>query len=98
MLWKYTDIQNLSKYRNQIYGMCSVWIMLFHGVTMDKVHLNEVLPRLNDLLKYCNVGVDMFLFLSGMGCFFSYKKKLSYDSFIKARLQRVAIPYSIWGG
>lgn len=97
MFWRHADIQNLSKYRNQIYGFCSIWIMLFHGAVMERVHLDESVPVLNLLLSYGNCAVDIFLFLAGIGCFFSYSKLRNYDAFMKARLRRVAVPYLLWG-
>ena len=59
---KNTDIelQNISRYRGELMGAAMLFIILFH----------VALPRTDAFfgLKRCgNVGVDMFLFLSGVG-------------------------------
>ena len=54
------ELANISRYRGELMGMAMVFIILFHAD----------LPR-NDMFyglrRMGNVGVDMFLFLSGVG-------------------------------
>ena len=40
-------------------------------------------------------GVDAFLFLSGFGCYYSFKKKPDIQSFYKRRFLKIIIPYVI---
>lgn len=72
--------------------------MLFHGANLKTVHLEKVSTVLSTVLLFGNVGVDMFLFLSGIGCFFSYKKLSSPDQFYWKRILRIAPPYLIFSG
>ena len=47
------------------------------------------------LLVFLNIGVDIFLFLSGMGCCFSLMKPYNYFPWLKRRFIRILIPYTI---
>lgn len=63
----------LSLYRSHLMGFAMIAVMLFH-----------VGQNRHDTIAYCisrcgNVGVDMFLFLSGMGLWYSWTR-LSHDS------------------
>lgn len=65
---KQIDFSDLSKYRPQLMGVAMTVVVLFH-----------VGGFRHDSLLYClsrvgNVGVDMFLFLSGMGLWFSWSR------------------------
>ena len=44
---------------------------------------------------YLNIGVDIFLFLSGIGCYFSLTKSNNYFPWLKKRFIRIFIPYTI---
>lgn len=61
------ELANISRYRGELMGAAMLFIILFH----------VGLPR-NDLFfglrRMGNVGVDMFLFLSGIGLWFSWSK------------------------
>lgn len=93
---KHLQLENLSRYRAQIYGFCALWIMLFHGEDMANVHIDEISPLLNDLFGFGNIGVDIFLFLSGVGCFFSFNRDNDVDRFYKKRLLRILPSYLIF--
>lgn len=95
-LKKHLKLENLSLYRTEIYGFCALWIMLFHGKIMSYAHLDEISPLLSQLLGFGNVGVDIFLFLSGIGCFFSFRRDDSVDRFYKKRLLRVMPSYLLF--
>lgn len=89
------ELVNISRFRGEHMGMAMLFIILFH----------VFLPRTDDffgLRRMGNLGVDMFLFLSGIGLWFSWSKvrieSLSdfcreYKDFYKRRLVRV---YPAW--
>lgn len=95
---KRLNLENITKYRNEIYGISALWIMLFHGCILKKVHLANVSELMYSILNFGNVGVDIFLFLSGISCFYSFHKIQDWDLFYKKRLMRVLPPYMIGGG
>ena len=57
----------LSKYRGELMGLAILFVVLFH-VYMPRADFFYPLRRLG------NVGVDMFLFVSGMGLWFSWTR------------------------
>ncbi len=88
MEFKIKDIElaNISRYRGELMGIAMLFIILFH----------VGLPRWDTfygLRRMGNVGVDMFLFLSGIGLWFSWMKNPSCKHFFKRRYLRI---YPAW--
>lgn len=83
------EISNLSKYRTQLMGVSALMILLCHaaasGVLMPK--------PISFILSFGELGVDMFLFLSGLGCYYSLLNNDKYTVFFKKRLIRILTPY-----
>ena len=80
------ELANVSRYRGELMGAAMLFIILFH----------VPLARSNEFfgLRRCgNVGVDMFLFLSGIGLWFSWVKNPDVWRFYKRRLLRI---YPAW--
>lgn len=88
----------LSKYRNELYGISIVWIVLFHGIILKKVELSNELSVLTGILKHGNCGVEIFLFLSGISLFYSMKKESNIEKFYVKRLKRIVIPFFLIEG
>lgn len=89
-----------SKYRNQVFGLASISILIYHFTKdIETYALTGLLSALSSIYQtwigYC--GVEWFLFLSGMGLFFSFQKKPHLLSFYKRRLQRLCLPYILIG-
>lgn len=81
---KIPDIQlaGISRYRGELMGAAMLFVILFH------VSLNRDDPFYG--LRRCgNVGVDMFLFLSGVGLWFAWTKQPSVRTFYRRRLLRI---------
>lgn len=87
-----------STYRNQIYGLATIWIMLLHGSVMDKVVVPEYMKIPHLVISHGNVGVDIFLFLAGMGMYYSYSKNSNIRDYTIKRLVRILVPFFIIGG
>ena len=68
-------------------GISMILVMMFH------VASDQDMPFYN-LLHLGNIGVDMFLFLSGIGLWFSWTKNSSLLKFYRRRLMRI-LPASI---
>jgi peptidoglycan/LPS O-acetylase OafA/YrhL len=87
----------VSRFRSEIYGAAAAWIVLFHFTVIW--HLPDLLPiplpvAVVKFLALGNVGVDIFLFLSGISLYFSLEKGSTYGGFIAKRLRRL-VP-SVW--
>ena len=81
---KIPDIQlaGISRYRGELMGAAMLFVILFH------VSLSRDDPFYG--LRRCgNVGVDMFLFLSGVGMWFAWTKQPSVRTFYRRRLLRI---------
>lgn len=82
----------ISKYRTAIMGFAALWILYFHEGLMvfEKV---PVIGKIELFLKstgFC--GVDIFLFLSGMGLTYAIQKS-SLPMFYYKRIKRLIIPF-----
>lgn len=87
----------LSKYRAELMGIAIIWVILYHG-TATKMIFPEQIDLLNIILKCGNNGVDIFLFLSGIGLYYSFSKNPNISEFYKRRIIRVVIPYIFISG
>ena len=86
------NLFSISEARNVIFGIATLWIGLFHSdfLSLEPYTNNKVLIDIFKTFRGTgNVGVDMFLFLSGVGLFFSFTKDSHVLSFWKKRLMRV---------
>ena len=85
----------LSVHRNAIYGFAALWIVLFHYTEMSKAKA-AMIPKMGffwDTLRLGNIGVDIFLLLSGIGLYYSFMKDGRILRFYCKRLVRIMVPY-----
>ncbi|MDD7317737.1 MAG: acyltransferase [Prevotella sp.] len=76
----------LSEHRTALMGAAMIFVVLFH-VGMSPHNVFFPLRRLG------NVGVDIFLFLSGIGLWFAWQKKPALGYFYRRRFVRL---YPAW--
>lgn len=77
------SLEYLSKYRTELMGFATIWVMLFH------FKANMFIAPLNSFSSIGYGGVDIFLFLSGFGLFFGYEKHKSLGQFYYRRFIRI---------
>ena len=83
------ELSLISKYRTQLMGIAIIWIMLFHS------HIHPTNIILSTIKSMGYGGVDIFMFLSGFGIYYSlFIKKETLKVFYKKRALRV-LPYYI---
>ena len=89
----------VSKHRSSIYGLAILWVVIFHGTAIDKVDYTfghqHLLGWLQSIISVGNVGVDVFLLLSGVCLYFSFCKKQDAYGFMKKRIARIVPPVLI---
>lgn len=86
------DYQRISRYRNELMGIAAIFILICHAPG-NSVMMPSFLAK---LFSYGNVGVDMFLLLSGVGLFYSMEKSnKSLWYWYGKRFIRIFIPYWI---
>lgn len=94
-------LEAISEYRSEIYGISIFWIMLFH---LNESHYytpwedHSIFRYVLSVIKLGNMGVDIFLFLSGICLYFSFKKNPDVLNFIKKRLARIMYPLLLTSG
>ena len=76
------QLADLSRYRGELMGTAIVFIILFH-VPLARTDAFFGLRRCG------NIGVDMFLFLSGIGLWYAWTKQPSVTHFYRRRLLRL---------
>lgn len=81
---KYNDIL---KNKVELMGIAMILVMFFHSNIVVESSL------INFIHFYSAVGVDIFLFLSGMGCLCSYRKNKNKKEFYKKRFLRILPTY-----
>lgn len=100
----------ISKTRDVLFGISTLWIMFFHSyISFENIlnceinHsvMNVLYILLTGIRNIGSVGVEIFLFLSGVGLFFSFSKDSNLKKFYFRRFIRV-LPESfvvavIWG-
>jgi len=82
-----TDLNVISRERSGLFGLAILWIMLYHSTLPVKW---EFMASMKDL-GYG--GVDVFLFLSGIGLFYSMEREPSIPRFYRKRAVRVLLPF-----
>ena len=94
------NLSIISQYRGALFGLSIISIIVFH-------YFNDVMRwRRHDVIykmariyyqMFGSISVEIFLFLSGVGLYFSMSKNPDIKFFYEKRLKRVAIPYVLWG-
>lgn len=95
---KSINLNYINESRNILLGIATIMIVLFHSPSLN---FNNILGYnlssniLNFIRKICNIGVDIFLFLSGIGLYFSYSKN-NIKQFYKNRFKKIIPPVIIF--
>lgn len=84
------SLKDVSTYRSELMGWSIVWIMMLHFGFYT-------LKPLGFVAQYGYAGVDIFLFVSGFGLFYSLDKKPLLLSFYRKRLIRIFPAYYLVG-
>ena len=75
----------LSKYRSALMGIAMLWVMSFHLSP-----IRTYLPIIGSVSNIGYSGVDIFLFLSGFGLYYSLSNKdISFSEYYKRRFYRI---------
>lgn len=88
------DFSSINKQRCFLFGIATLWIACFHSwdVNFDAIRALSFL-NIGNLLQCIrligNCGVDIFLFLSGAGLYFSFSKNPGLSFFYRRRFIRV---------
>lgn len=82
----------LSRYRSALMGLAQLWVVLLHCWLLI-IPNRPMLGAIENFVKFNGIlGVEMFLFLSGLSMTYAIRKG-SLRSFYLSRLRRVLVPY-----
>ena len=82
--------KDLLRYRSVWLGVALIWIVLFH--------LPFSVGPFDYIKSFGYGGVDICIFASGIGCFYSLSSESDILSFMKRRLKRIAPTYIVFIG
>lgn len=63
------ELSDISKFRTELMGVATIMILMCHSLV--GTYSVQVSGYLRKILAYGNQGVDVFLFLSGVGLWYS---------------------------
>lgn len=84
------NLYNISNARNILLGLATILVVFYHCYDLN--FDNRLLFYLRDSGK---IGVDIFLFLSGIGLYFSYSNNSNIKEFYKRRFKKILPPLLI---
>lgn len=84
------QLKDLSTYRSELMGWSILWIMMLHFRFIT-------IKPLGFIAQYGFAGVDIFMFVSGLGLFFSLHKRPALRSFYLKRAKRIFPTYYFIG-
>ena len=84
------NIKDISTYRSELMGWAILWIMMLHFT------FNQIKP-LGFIAQYGFAGVEIFMFVSGLGLYYSLEKDHHLIHFYRKRLLRIFPTYYILG-
>ena len=84
------NIKDISTYRSELMGWAILWIMMLHFT------FNQIKP-LGFIAQYGFAGVEIFMFVSGFGLYYSLEKDHHLIHFYRKRLLRIFPTYYILG-
>lgn len=82
------ELYDISRYRKPLMGMAIIFVMLFH------CHMNRTYFMCS-VKNMGNMGVDIFMFLSGIGLWFSWSRNPSFTYFYSRRIWRIYPEYFV---
>ena len=93
------DSKLISKYRAPLMGAAMISVMLFHYFMDMESFVDPTSALFLALRSYrhaiCSTGVDIFVFLAGMGLYFSFSGKEDLRGFYSRRILRLVVPYCL---
>ena len=88
------ELSLISKYRTPLMGIATLRVLLWHSIQYG-VEFPEPLRLLLVFLNRAIPSVPIFLFLSGIGCYYSLSKPHTYKTWLRKRAIRIFIPYAV---
>lgn len=88
------NLSLLSKYRKECMSISIIMIMFCH-INLSLIGNDNIANEISIIQMIAQVGVDIFLLLSGVGLYFSMSKDSNLINFYMKRIKRIIVPYLI---
>lgn len=88
----------LSEYRSELMGVAAILILIFHSILFCEDLYNDadiIRKALHIVICFLNVGVEIFLLVSGIGLYYAYEKKPKFKDYYTKRLLNVYVIFII---
>lgn len=81
----------ISESRSVFFGIATLWITFFHSgnLSFEFLKFRPLIAALSFIRSYGNIGVEIFILLSGFGLYYSLANKKRVSQFYKKRLLRI---------
>ena len=86
----------ISKYRAVLMGTSIITITILHHLLVRQTQIPLGFCGKTFMTLIADGGVEIFLMLSGLGCYYSFKKNSSTKTFWLRHFPRILIPYFIF--
>ena len=95
--WLTYNLGQISECRDVLFGISAIILVIFHSRLMKvgRPQFAFVYDIIKVIHDYGNLGVDIFLILSGIGLYYSFSKNGNIREFYKRRAVRVLPPLFI---
>ena len=82
--------KDISEYRGELYAFSILWIIIFH-IEESLFDASPYTGLTRAIINRGNIGVDIFLFISGISLYYSLKKyeKINVINFYKRRFNKI---------
>lgn len=100
------DLGWISKYRSELFGLAIIYVMVYHyladvcnGIARGFVDETTGWAAFAQgfMAWHGRSAVEIFVFLSGLGLYYSFVKDSSLKRYFSRRYKRILIPYAIVG-
>ena len=86
------NLKEISTHRAELMGLATLMIIVCHGPA-NGVQMPALVEK---VVRWGGIGVDVFLFLSGVGMFFSLQKKQEIKTWYFHRYLRILVPFLLF--
>ena len=87
------SLRLLSLYRGELMGIATLWVISLH--LFSELYPMVRIPIFHLIFERGNMGVDIFLILSGIGIYHSFSHNTNIKLFYKKRFFKVVFPWLI---
>lgn len=95
-LWRF-PLDLISRYRSALMGAAALFILFYHCWIKMNLQIWKLAELERNILSVGFIGVEMFLFLSGMGLTYAIEKHRHVWAFYGKRIRRIVFPFVVAG-